>query len=345
MRRFSPVRRSCGADRRRRTDDADVTTEVVVPHVVENPRLRQHGAGIDHGRSSGSNVNSVGDNGTNSPFFHTRGSWSPSSMSEKTIACRALRRVGEAGPSQHYLQAGHDFFEEAERFGDVVVAADGETVDLVGHRVAGREEKRRCRDAVVAQSLEQPKPSIPGIITSSTSRSGRLVRQMSSARARLPRSPRRTPGTSATRDSSDVLLSSTTRTRASLRRGHGLQCGPLMRWACQSAGENAGSDVTVYPPAAPDRGRCRAGTVEGRTIDEFLAALAQGARSTRAGTSQRTSSIPLSPSGRQPPTTRPRHHAAPPLPLESNSWPLQVAEVEVAVPGGPSSSGPIPAAG
>ena len=56
-----------------------------------------------------------------------------------------------AGAAQHGADAGDDLLE-AERLGDVVVAADGEALDLVVDRVAGGDED----DGQLAARLAQP---------------------------------------------------------------------------------------------------------------------------------------------------------------------------------------------
>ena len=55
-----------------------------------------------------------------------------------------------AGAAQHGADAGDDLLE-AERLGDVVVAADGEALDLVVDRVARGDEDDRQLAALLAQ--------------------------------------------------------------------------------------------------------------------------------------------------------------------------------------------------
>ena len=55
-----------------------------------------------------------------------------------------------AGAAQHGADAGDDLLE-AERLGDVVVAADGEALDLVVDRVARRDEDDGQLTALLAQ--------------------------------------------------------------------------------------------------------------------------------------------------------------------------------------------------
>ena len=102
-----------------------------------------------------SRVNSVGDSETGSPAFHT--SWVSSSSSMSANVSRALRGSSTPRPDapQDHPQPGHHLFE-AERLGDVVVAAEGEAGDLVLQRVAGGQEQRGRVDAVGAQPAQQP---------------------------------------------------------------------------------------------------------------------------------------------------------------------------------------------
>ena len=58
---------------------------------------------------------------------------------------------GAHGAAQDGADAGDDLFE-AEGLGDVVVAADGQALDLVAHVVARGEEEDGDRDAGVAQA-------------------------------------------------------------------------------------------------------------------------------------------------------------------------------------------------
>ena len=68
---------------------------------------------------------------------------------------RALRgsSAPRPGATQDHPQPGDDLFE-AERLGDVVVAAERQTCDLVLQRVSGGQEQRGRVDAVGAQPAQ-----------------------------------------------------------------------------------------------------------------------------------------------------------------------------------------------
>jgi hypothetical protein len=95
-----------------------------------------------------SNVNSVGDSDTGSPAFQT--SWVSSSSSMSANERRALR--GSSTPQDH-PQPGHHLFQ-AERLGDVVVAAERQAGDLVLKGVACGQEQGGRVDAVGAQAAQ-----------------------------------------------------------------------------------------------------------------------------------------------------------------------------------------------
>ena len=60
-----------------------------------------------------------------------------------------------SGAAQDDSQPGDDLFQ-AERLGDVVVAAEGQPGDLVLQRITGGKEQRGRVDAVGAQSAQHP---------------------------------------------------------------------------------------------------------------------------------------------------------------------------------------------
>ena len=126
-------------------DDAVVTAEVVAPHVVEDLPLGQHPAGVGHqvpqqlelGRRQGD----------------------PLPAAPHLVRLLVQFEVGEGEPGRAGLAAGapQDRADpggqllQAERLGDVVVAAEGQPADLVVGRVPGGQEDHRGTGTAVAQ--------------------------------------------------------------------------------------------------------------------------------------------------------------------------------------------------
>ena len=79
-----------------------------------------------------------------------RTSWESSSSSRSSTQDHGARRRRLARAAQDGADAGHHLLE-AERLGDVVVAADGQALDLVVDRVPRREEDDGQLPAGVAQ--------------------------------------------------------------------------------------------------------------------------------------------------------------------------------------------------
>ena len=128
-------------------DDVAVAAEVVVPDVVEDLRLGQHVARVEHEVAQQVELG--------------RGQVDRVAAAPHLVRALVELEIGEAqdavvlglvaGPPQDGVHAG-DHLGQGERLGHVVVAADGQAGQLVLERVAGGEEEDGHADAVGAES-------------------------------------------------------------------------------------------------------------------------------------------------------------------------------------------------
>ena len=132
-------------------DDVHVATEVVAPHMVEDLRLRQHGPCIDDEvAQQGEFGRRQGDGLAGLPYLV--GVLVELDIGEREPGGARLLNAS-AGPPQDHAQPRDHLFE-TERLGDVVVAAEGQTCDLVLQGVAGGEEQGGRLDAVGAEPAQ-----------------------------------------------------------------------------------------------------------------------------------------------------------------------------------------------
>ena len=132
-----------------------VAAPVVLPDVVEDLRLRQHAAGVEHQVAQqlelgGGQVDGLP--GADAP----RGESSSSSRSAYRSTLRVVVET-RPGAAQDRADPGDDLLQ-AERLGDVVVAADGQALDLVGGVVARGEEQHGDVLALLAQPAGDGEP-------------------------------------------------------------------------------------------------------------------------------------------------------------------------------------------
>src|SRR5262249_52812851 len=129
-------------------DDSGVTPEVVVPHVVEDLHLREHPVRVPHEVPQQLELG--------------RGQLDLLAAPPHLVAVLVQFQVGElqprrrlaaiaAGAPQHRPDPGDDLLQ-AERLGDVVVAAEGQAADLVLGGVPGGQEDHGDLGAAAAQS-------------------------------------------------------------------------------------------------------------------------------------------------------------------------------------------------
>ncbi|ELP47739.1 transcriptional regulator [Mycobacterium avium subsp. paratuberculosis S5] len=136
-------------------DDIDVTSEVVAPHVVEDLRLAQHRARVDDKVAQQREfVRRQRDRLTGLPHFV--GFLVEFDVGESQSGA-AWFGPALTGAPQDDPQPGDHLFQ-AERFGHVVVAAQGQPGDLVLQGISRRQEQRGRVDAVGAQPAQHPEP-------------------------------------------------------------------------------------------------------------------------------------------------------------------------------------------
>ena len=128
-------------------DDTGVPIEVVLPDVIEDLGLRQHAVGIQHQIAQ--------------EFEFGRGEINRDRAQEHFVRVLVHAEVSHTNESvilfvqratKDGFDAGHDLIQ-AEGLGDVVIATDGETGDLVLGGVFGGEEEDGTGVAAGAQAL------------------------------------------------------------------------------------------------------------------------------------------------------------------------------------------------
>ena len=129
-----------------RLDDVGVPAEVVPPYVLQDLPLRQNAAGVEHEIAQQRELGC--------------GERDRRLSAEDFVPPLVEDEIGEAQDvaGQHTCGAPQDRLDprddlgEAERLGDVVVAAGAQRLDLVLRRVLRREKEHCCFESLVAQA-------------------------------------------------------------------------------------------------------------------------------------------------------------------------------------------------
>src|SRR5438552_17774042 len=134
------------------TGDAGVAAEVVVPDMIEDLAACQDTARVDQevAKQAVLGVRQLDDVAMPADLVGV--------VVELEVGQRKLARLRVAAvPPKHDPDAGHQLFD-AERLGDVVIAADGQSVDFVLGRVLCGQENDRHLVACAVHSLENLDP-------------------------------------------------------------------------------------------------------------------------------------------------------------------------------------------